>query len=73
VTPDQLREQAERVWGKSWRAHLARLVDVDESTIRRWLARHTPIPKTIEVVLSLLLERVPAQEAPEQADRRQAR
>jgi hypothetical protein len=66
MQPGDLREQAERVWGKSWRAHLARLVGVDQSTIRRWLAQQTPVPRWVEVVLSLLLERAQSRAEREQ-------
>lgn len=44
MTPDILRAYGEALFGPRWQSELARALDVNERTMRRWLAGDTPIP-----------------------------
>ncbi len=58
MTPDQLREAGEALYGRwGWQTRLARRLKVDGSTVRRWLSGAVAIPGPAGVAIELLLER----------------
>lgn len=59
MTPEQLREAGERLYGDwGWQTKMAEVLKVDSSTVRRWLAGKVAIPGPVEVALELLLKDV---------------
>lgn len=52
MTPDELRTQLERL-GLT-QGGVARLLDVDPRTVRRWAAGVVPIPKPVNMLLERL-------------------
>lgn len=54
MTPDALRA-APKALGLSGRG-LARLLDVNEKTLRRWLTGEVPIPRSVVLVVQAMLE-----------------
>ena len=52
MTPDELRAQLDRLGLTQVGA--ARLLDVDERTVRRWATGNVPIPRAVEMLLPLL-------------------
>jgi len=54
MTPDELAEIGERLYGKRWQTALARRIKVDARTVRRWLAGKRKIrPQVAEHIRSL--------------------
>lgn len=53
MTPDALRA-APKALGLSGRG-LARLLDVNEKTFRRWLTGEVPIPRSVEIAVGAML------------------
>ncbi len=57
MTPEQLREIGERLYGNwGWQTKMAEVLRVDSSTVRRWLSGKVAIPGPAEVALELLLK-----------------
>jgi hypothetical protein len=54
MTPGALCRIGERLYGPHWREPLARALDVDTRTIRRWLSGATPIPKSVALAIMAL-------------------
>lgn len=44
MTPDFLRRAGEALYGPQWQSELARALDVNGRTVRRWAAGDTAIP-----------------------------
>lgn len=57
VSPSELIEAGERLYGAQWRQPLADLLEVDLSTIRRWTSGKSAVPKPVALTLALLLEK----------------
>ncbi len=58
LTPADLRAAGERLFGRwGWQTRLARYLEVDGSTVRRWIAGAVAVPPTAKIALRLLLER----------------
>ena len=56
MTPEELREAGERLYGTwGWQTKLAKELHVDGSTVRRWLSGKVPIPGLAAVAINLLL------------------
>lgn len=45
----------EALYGPRWQSEIARALDVDDRTIRRWVAGDSPIPNGVNVDLLRLL------------------
>jgi hypothetical protein len=45
MTPDLLREAGLALYGPRWTTDLARDLDVNDRTVRRWSAGRSPIPE----------------------------
>ncbi|MCB1591536.1 MAG: hypothetical protein KDI90_03695 [Alphaproteobacteria bacterium] len=57
MTPDELREAGERLYGTwGWQTKLAHELQVDGSTVRRWLSGKVPIPGMAAVAIGLLIK-----------------
>lgn len=57
MTPEQLREIGERLYGSwGWQTKMADVLQVDSSTVRRWLSGKVAIPGPAQVALGLLLK-----------------
>jgi hypothetical protein len=58
LTPDDLREIGEALFGPwGWQTRLAEVLEVDGSTVRRWVSGAVSIPQPVKVALRLMLER----------------
>ncbi|EJB8464318.1 TPA: transcriptional regulator [Acinetobacter baumannii] len=45
MTPEQLRQAGELLYGTQWQTDFARAIDVDARRVRQWLSGDRPIPK----------------------------
>lgn len=45
MTPEQLRQAGELLYGTQWQTDFARAIDVDPRRVRQWLSGDRPIPK----------------------------
>lgn len=44
MTPNQLRQAGELLYGNQWQSDLARALEVDARRVRDWLQERRPIP-----------------------------
>ncbi|MEG0810452.1 MAG: hypothetical protein RSF85_09835 [Lactococcus sp.] len=44
MTPEQLKQAGELLFGNQWQSDLARALDVDARRVRDWLQERRPIP-----------------------------
>ncbi|MBI1188378.1 MAG: hypothetical protein GC206_13775 [Alphaproteobacteria bacterium] len=57
LTPDDLRIIGEALFGPwGWQTRLAEALEVDGSTVRRWVSGAVPAPHPVKVALRLMLE-----------------
>lgn len=61
MTPADLRAIGERLYGSAWRCRLAAALEVNERTVRRWLAGTTPIPAGLAREIATALRRIAAE------------
>jgi hypothetical protein len=78
LTPDDLREIGEALYGRwGWQTRLAEALEVDGSTVRRWVSGAVPVPQPVKVALRLMLDvqagRGPAPQEPPSREKRPAR
>lgn len=69
LTPEGLKAVGEVLFGEwGWQTRLAELLEVDGSTVRRWVSGAVSVPGPAKVALRLMLERrglqQPARPAP---------
>ena len=58
MTSDLLQEAGAALYGPRWRLDLAKALDVNERTIRRWAEGQWPVPATVwPEIRTLLTER----------------
>ncbi len=58
MTNDLMCKCGEALYGPRWQRELAAALDVDERTMRRWVAGDSPVPDGVNVdLLRLLTER----------------
>ncbi|MDC5043718.1 helix-turn-helix domain-containing protein [Acinetobacter baumannii] len=56
MTPEELRQAGEILYGTQWQSDLARALDVDARRVRDWLQERRPIPVGIRNEIILLLK-----------------
>jgi hypothetical protein len=57
LTPDDLREIGEALYGPwGWQTRLAEILEVDGSTVRRWVSGVVAVPHPVKLALKLMLE-----------------
>ncbi|ENW81326.1 hypothetical protein F909_02617 [Acinetobacter sp. ANC 3929] len=44
LTPEQLKQAGELLYGNQWQSDLARAINVDSRRIRQWISGQRPIP-----------------------------
>ncbi|WP_228129892.1 helix-turn-helix domain-containing protein, partial [Acinetobacter baumannii] len=42
MTPEELRQAGEILYGTHWQSELARAIDVDPRRVRQWITRERP-------------------------------
>lgn len=58
LSPDDLRIAGELLFGRwGWQTRLAESLEVDGSTVRRWVSGAVPVPHPVKVALRLMLEK----------------
>jgi len=57
MSPSELIEAGERLYGPKWRKPLAEALGVDISTLRRWATAERAVPKVAAMAVELMLER----------------
>ena len=57
MSPSELIEAGERLYGSKWRKPLAEALGVDISTLRRWTTADRTMPKVAAMAVKLMLER----------------
>jgi hypothetical protein len=73
LTPDELRLIGVELFGEwGWQTRLSEALEVDGSTVRRWVSGAVSVPNPVKVALRLMVEqkrglRAPAPIAPSQA------
>lgn len=76
LTPKDLAEVGEQLFGRwGWQTRLAEALEVDGSTVRRWVSGAVPVPSTVKHALRLMLENRALREklAPPSPEKRPAR
>lgn len=48
--PDELQAMMMSLFGKRWQAQLAKVVDVNVTTVNRWARGKQPIPRWVQVL-----------------------
>lgn len=56
MTIKQLEELAEKVFGAGWQSKLARHIDANPRTIRRWASGDIMVPSVVIKYLELLIK-----------------
>ncbi|EPP3430719.1 transcriptional regulator [Acinetobacter baumannii] len=56
MTPEELIQAGEILYGAQWQTELARAIDVDPRRVRQWITRERPIPAGIRNEIILLLK-----------------
>ncbi len=54
MSPSELIEAGERLYGEHWRKPLAAELGIDISTLRRWATAQTAIPRVVELAIKAL-------------------
>jgi len=58
LTPEGLKAVGETLFGEwGWQTRIAELLEVDGSTVRRWVSGAVSVPGPAKVALRLMLER----------------
>lgn len=58
MKPDLLDACGRALYGEQWQVPLSRDLDVNDRTVRRWIAGDSPIPNGLNIdLLRLLIER----------------
>lgn len=47
MTPDELKEIGQRLFGDRWQSALSRELVRDPRTVRRWVSGESPVPKVV--------------------------
>lgn len=62
MKPKELAEIGEKLWGNwGWQTRMAEALEVDGSTVRRWISGALPIPGPAAAALRCFLDRDGAQ------------
>lgn len=56
MTRPSLNKLAKKVFGAGWQSKLARHIDANPRTVRRWVSGDIPVPKVVIMYLELLIE-----------------
>jgi hypothetical protein len=54
MSGDELTKIAEKIYGKRWREPLARILDVDLATLRRWTSGQIKVPGPVALAMKLM-------------------
>lgn len=76
LSPEDLCSIGEALFGRwGWQTRLAEALEVDGSTVRRWVSGAVPIPQPVKHALRLMLENESLREqlAPPAPDKRPAK
>jgi len=58
MSPKQLREAGVRLYGEyGWQTRLAEELEVDGSTVRRWVSGAVPVPRPVVKAIECFLQR----------------
>ncbi|WP_171304499.1 transcriptional regulator [Acinetobacter proteolyticus] len=57
LTPEQLKQAGELLYGNQWQSDLARALEVDARRVRDWLQERRPIPIGVKNEIVELLKR----------------
>lgn len=57
MTPTELRQAGERLYGPDWRQPLATLFEINRATLRRWISANGRVPRPVALAVTLLLEK----------------
>lgn len=56
MTPEELIQAGEILYGAQWQTELARAIDVDPRRVRQWINGERPIPTSLRSEIILLLK-----------------
>lgn len=54
MTREQFRDAGDRLLGHGWQSALARILDTDPRTVRRWALDERPVPESVVACLELI-------------------
>lgn len=57
MSPSELIEAGERLYGKHWRKPLSEILGIDIATLRRWTSADVAVPRPAALAISLLVEK----------------
>ncbi|WP_032880955.1 hypothetical protein [Acinetobacter sp. WC-323] len=57
MTPEQLRQAGELLYGNQWQSDLARALEVDARRVRDWLQERRPVPIGVKNEIIELLKK----------------
>jgi|HubBroStandDraft_4_1064222.scaffolds.fasta_scaffold81775_2 hypothetical protein len=57
MSPSELIEAGERLFGPHWRQPFAKSLGVDVSTVRRWATAQTAISRSVALAIELLVSK----------------
>ena len=57
LTPEQLKQAGELLYGNQWQSDLARALEVDARRVRDWLQERRPIPVGVKTEIIELLKK----------------
>lgn len=55
MTPAALAKAGKKLWGYGWQTRMAEALNVDGSTVRRWVSGAVPVPGPVEAALRCFL------------------
>lgn len=55
MNPKQLKDAGEKLYGYGWQTKLAKDLNVDGSTVRRWVSGAVPIPGPVAAAVKCFL------------------
>lgn len=59
MTPAELKKAGEKLYGKwGWQTRLAEALEVDGSTVRRWVSGAVPIPGPVAAAVRCFIDRL---------------
>ncbi|EMB2321477.1 transcriptional regulator [Acinetobacter baumannii] len=56
MTPEELKQAGEILYGTQWQSDLARALEIDSRRVRDWLQERRPIPVGVRNEIILLLK-----------------
>lgn len=60
MTPEELKKIGKKLYGYGWQTRMAEALEVDGSTVRRWVSGAVPIPGPAAAALRCFMREKPS-------------